>query len=212
MIDLIAKPQCPGWTDAAEHLSRVDPVMADIIRRVGPCTLAPRKGHFAALCRAIVGQQISTKAAQSIWMRFSKTFPGGRPSPAAMLGLSDDVLRAAGLSRQKTGYLRSLAEHFDSGAFPARKLAKMTDEEIIQSLLPVKGIGRWTAEMFLIFVLNRPDLLPVDDLGLCNQARRAYGMKSYPAARTMLRLSEKWRPYRSVATWYLWRSQDFLKS
>jgi DNA-3-methyladenine glycosylase II len=110
------------------------------------------------------------------------------------------------LSRQKVVYIRSLAEHFNDGAVPVRKLAKMSDEEVVQALILVKGIGRWTAEMFLIFVLNRTDLLPVDDLGLCNQARRAYGLKKYPDAKTMMKLAEKWRPYRSIATWYLWRS------
>jgi len=191
-------------------LSRVDPVLAEIIGKVGPCTLAPRKDHFAALCQSIINQQISMAAARTVWERFRKLFRTGRPTPAALILISDEQLRAAGLSRQKASYLRSLAEHFGGGHVPVRKLSKMTDEEVVQALIPVKGIGRWTAEMFLIFVLNRPDLLPVDDLGLCNQAWRAFRLKKYPDARTMNRLAENWRPYRSIATWYLWRSQQFL--
>jgi DNA-3-methyladenine glycosylase II len=206
MPDLIAKPQSTAWTEAEAHLSRVDPVMREIISRVGGCTLSRRKGHFAALCHAIINQQISMMAARTIWGRFRDLFPGRRPNPASALKLPDEALRGAGLSRQKVVYIRSLAEHFNNGAVPVRKLAKMSDEEVVQALILVKGIGRWTAEMFLIFVLNRTDLLPVDDLGLCNQARRAYGLKKYPDAKTMMKLAERWRPYRSIATWYLWRS------
>ena len=207
MIDLIAKTKCPGWTDAERHLAKVDPVLARIIEKIGPCTLAPRKDHFGALCQSIMNQQISVAAARTVWERFRALFPAKRPTPQALLLLSDEALRSAGLSRQKAAYLRSLAEHFDTGSFPARKLATMTDEEVVQALIPIKGIGRWTAEMFLIFVLNRTDLLPVDDLGLCAQAKRAYGFKRHPTPRTLNRLAEKWRPYRSVATWYLWRSR-----
>ena len=210
MIDPAAKVIC-DWNAAAAHLSGVDPVLAAIIRQVGPCTLAPRKDHFGALCQSIMNQQISMAAARTIWERFRRLFPRSRPTPGAMLTLTDEQLRGAGLSRSKVGYVRSLAAHFDSGAFPARKLAGMDDEQIVQALLPVKGIGRWTAEMFLIFVLNRTDLLPVDDLGLRTQFQRAYGKKTKPEARTMIRAAEKWRPFRSVATWYLWRSQAFLK-
>src|SRR5205823_4951630 len=123
----------------------------------------------------------------------------------------DAQLRAAGISPQKTGYLRSLASAFATGAVPVRRLVKMSDEEVIQALIPIKGIGRWTAEMFLIFVLNRTDLLPVDDLGLCNQARRTYGFKKYPTAKRMIALAEKWRPYRSIATWYLWRGSALIR-
>jgi DNA-3-methyladenine glycosylase II len=208
MIDRIAKTKCPGWTVAEQHLCTVDPVLAKIIQKVGPCTLAPRTDHFGALCQSIMNQQISVAAARTVWERFRALFPGKRPRPRALLLLSDDALRSAGLSRQKASYLRSLADHFATGAFPARKLAKMTDEQIVGALIPIKGIGRWTAEMFLIFVLNRTDLLPVDDLGLCAQAKWAYALKRHPSPRTLARLAEKWRPYRSVATWYLWRSRD----
>jgi DNA-3-methyladenine glycosylase II len=208
MIDLIAKTACPGWSDAERHLSRVDPVLAEIIHKIGPCTLAPRKDHFGALCQSIMNQQISVAAARTVWERFRGLFSDKRPNPGALLELSDAELRSAGLSRQKTAYLRCLAGHFASGTFPARKLARMTDEQIVEALMPIKGIGRWTAEMFLIFVLNRTDLLPVDDLGLCAQARWAYGLRKNPRPRTLERMAERWRPYRSVATWYLWRSRD----
>ena len=206
MIDLIAKVSCPGWSEAEAHLSRVDPVLGEIIQRVGGCTLSPRKGYFAVLCNSIISQQISTAAARTVWKRYCGLFANRRPTPGALLKTSDEALRGAGLSRQKVGYLRSLAEHFASGAVPLRKLARMSDEEVVQALIPIKGIGRWTAEMFLIFVLNRADLLPVDDLGLCNQAKRAYGLKKHPDAKTMQKLAKKWQPYRSIATWYLWRS------
>lgn len=206
MIDLIAKPDTPNWTEAESHLSRVDPVLAEIIRRVGPCTLSPRKDHFGALCQSILNQQISTAAARTVWERFRKLCPTRRPTPANVSMLSEETLRSAGLSRQKATYIHSLSAAFVSGAIPTRRWAAMTDEEVVQALIPVKGIGRWTAEMFLIFVLNRTDLLPVDDLGLCNQARRHYKLKKYPDAKRMKKLAVKWQPYRSIATWYLWRA------
>lgn len=206
MIDLIAKPGTPDWSEAEAHLSRVDPVMAGIIQRVGPCTLSPRKDHFGALCQSILNQQISTAAARTVWERFRKLSPSGRPTPASVSKLSEEALRSAGLSRQKAVYIHSLSAAFASGAMPTRRWATMTDEEVVQALIPVKGIGRWTAEMFLIFVLNRTDLLPVDDLGLCNQARRHYKLKKYPDAKRMKKLAVKWQPYRSIATWYLWRA------
>jgi DNA-3-methyladenine glycosylase II len=212
MMDLIPQSVCPGWDEAEAHLSRVDPVLANLIQHVGPCSLSPRRDHFGALCQSIMNQQISVAAARTVWDRFRKLFARNRPTPAALLLLADEQLRAAGLSRQKAGYLRSLAEHFSGSAIPPRKLRQMSDEEVVQALIPIRGIGRWTAEMFLIFVLNRTDLLPVDDLGLCTQIMRAYRMKKYPDAKTVIRLGERWRPYRSIATWYLWRSQQFLKA
>ena len=206
MIDLIAKPNCPDWTEAAAYLSRADPVLAEVIRQTGPCTLSPRKDHFGALCQSILNQQISVAAALTVWGRFRKLCPAGRPTPRAVSKLSEETLRSAGLSRQKATYIHSLAAAFAGGAFPAKRWAAMSDEEVVQALIPVKGIGRWTAEMFLIFVLNRTDLLPVDDLGLCNRVRHFYHLDEYPNAKTMVKLAEKWRPYRSIATWFLWRS------
>jgi DNA-3-methyladenine glycosylase II len=212
MIDLKARPACPGWTGAERHLSKVDPILRRIIRRVGPCTLAPRKDYFAALCQSILNQQISTQVAIVIYNRFRDLFPRRRPTPEALLQIDDVTLRGVGLSRQKLLYLRSLAEAFASGNVPVRRFNRM-DEEIIQSLIPVKGIGRWTVEMFLMFVLNRPDVLPVDDLGLKKGVQQAFGLPELPKAPEIIDLAQSWRPYRTVATWYLWRTgwPDMLK-
>lgn len=206
MMEIKKKKSTPDWKLAEGHLRRADPVLAEIIKRVGPCTLAPRRDYFAALCQAIINQQISTAAARAVWARFSALFPRKKVSATALLGMTDDALKSAGISRQKCGYLRSLAEAFASGAVSPQKLRRMNDEAVVEALIPIRGIGRWTAEMFLIFVLNRTDLLPVDDLGLCTQAKGAFGLRRNPDARKMQRLAEKWRPYRSIATWYLWRN------
>src|SRR5438270_234204 len=188
MIDLIAKRRCPGWTEAQKHLARVDPILGEIIRRVGGCTLAPRSDYFGALCQSIVNQQISTIAAMAVWKRFAALFPRKRPKPELLLKMDDATLRGAGLSRQKAAYLRSLSEAFASGAVPVRRFGRMSDEEVVEALIPIKGIGRWTAEMFLIFVLNRTDLLPVDDLGLRANAARVYGMRKMPDAKKLIKL------------------------
>ena len=206
MIDRVARKTCPGWHEAADHLSRADKVLAPIIERVGMCTLAPRTDYFPSLCQSIVNQQISTHVANVIFGRLRRLCPRGRLTPAGLLELETSALRGAGLSRQKLDYLRGLAEAFNGGNVPVRAFKNMDDEEIIQSLIPVKGIGRWTVEMFLIFVLNRTDVLPVDDLGLRKGVQRAYGKRSLPSAKMIRRIAEPWRPYRSVATWYLWRS------
>lgn len=196
------------WCDAAEHLAAADPVLGRVIRRVGPCTLAPRKDYFVALCKAIFAQQLSTKIAATLFGRFCGLFPRGRPTPTSVLeALNGDgaTLRWCGVSRQKAVYLRELAGHFSDRRIPTRKLARMTDEQVIESLTAVKGIGRWTAEMFLIFVLNRPDVLPVDDLGLREGVRDIYQLDRRPTAAEVTALGERWRPYRTVATWYIWR-------
>ena len=142
---------------------------------------------------------------EDLWPRFKKLFSRSRPNPKHLLTLSDEQLRSAGLSRQKMTYLRDLAKHFTEGKIPTRQFSKMTDEEIIQSLIPVKGIGRWTAEMFLIFVLNRTDLLPVDDLGVRKGFQKVYGLRTEPKAAKMMEIAEKWRPWRTVGSWYMWR-------
>jgi DNA-3-methyladenine glycosylase II len=193
------------WTEAIDHLSRVDSKLAAVIERAGPCTLKPGGDCFIALCRAIIAQQISGVVAVAITKRFKKLFPRSRPNPKHLLTLSDEQLLSAGLSRQKRSYLRDLAAHFADGKIPTRRFLKMSDEEIIQSLLPVKGIGRWTAEMFLIFVLNRPDLLPVDDLGVRKGFQKVYGLKTEPKAAKMIEIAEKWRPWRTIGSWYMWR-------
>ncbi len=205
----MSKPGGSGtsWRKAHAHLRKADPVLARIIVRSNPCALSPRRDYFVVLCRAIFSQQLSTKVSAVIFGRFRKLFPQQRPTPARVLALSDEQLRGVGLSRQKMAYIRDLARHFASGEVESRKFAKMGDEQIITSLTRVKGVGRWTVEMFLIFVLNRPDLLPVDDLGLRKGVQRVYGLGELPTAKQVVEIAEKWRPYRSVATWYMWRGQ-----
>lgn len=201
-------PQTPDWSKAMRHLRR-DPIMREIIKRVGKCTLAPRGDPFSSLCKAIFSQQLSTVVAANLFGRFQKLFPRAKPTPKHAIKLlkncDESVPKSCGLSRQKLSYLIDLAEKFADGSIPMRRFDKMSDEEVIDALLPVKGIGRWTAEMFLIFVLNRPDVLPVDDLGLQKAATRFYALKRLPNARKLEKLAEPWRPYRSIATWYLWR-------
>jgi DNA-3-methyladenine glycosylase II len=199
----------PDWTAATRHLRRADSVLRRVIDRVGVCTLHPRRDYFVVLCKAIYTQQISTAVAAFLFGRFRDLFPLRRPTPKLVLdalGNSDvDVLRKCGLSRQKAAYLQDLSRHFLDGRIPTRRLARMTDDAVIESLVEVKGIGRWTAEMFLIFTLNRPDVLPVDDLGLREGVRDVYGLAERPGAKALIEIGEAWRPYRSIATWYLWR-------
>jgi DNA-3-methyladenine glycosylase II len=189
---------------------RRDPVLAAIIKRHGPCGLGAvrdRFDHFSMLVRAIVFQQLSTKAATTIHNRLLECMPGGT-TPECLAAITAQQMRAAGISRQKEAYLRDLAERVGSGQVPLEAVDLMTDEEVIEALTKVKGIGRWTAEMFLIFRLQRPDVLPVGDLGIVNAIQKAYRMRKKPTSDRMLKLGEAWRPYRSVATWYLWRSLD----
>ncbi|QOV92327.1 DNA-3-methyladenine glycosylase 2 family protein [Humisphaera borealis] len=202
-------PTAPDWSVAVRHLKKADPRLAAVIRRVGPCTLAPRGDPFVALCQSIYSQQISTAIATLLFGRFRKHFRGGKPTPAAVVRLFEttpfEQLKACGLSRQKHAYIRDLADHFVARKIPVRKLPAMSDEEVIDALTAVNGIGRWTAEMFLMFVLNRPDVLPVDDLGLREGVREIYDLPARPKAIEVTRLAEPWRPWRSIATWYLWR-------
>lgn len=194
------------WVQACEHLVRRDRVMKRIIPRYGDACLHSRGDAFVTLARSIVGQQISVRAAQSVWDRFAKL--ARRISPQAVLRLRVDDMRAAGLSARKIEYLVDLALHFDSGAINADAWHAMEDEAIIAELVGIRGIGRWTAEMFLIFNLLRPDVLPVDDLGLRRAASLHYRGGRALTPRTLRRLGEGWAPWRSVATWYLWRSLD----
>lgn len=195
---------------AQRLLSRRDPVLCALIKRHGACGLAAaqRADHFSALTRAVVGQQLSTKAATTIYSRLLSLMPEQRPEAAPIVALTDDQLRAVGISRQKAAYLRDLAGKVLSGALDLDALDAMTDEEVITALSQVKGIGRWSAEMFLIFRLHRPDVLPVGDLGIVNAVHRVYRLRKRPTADRIRRLGEAWRPYRSVASWYLWRSLD----
>lgn len=201
-------PRDPDWSGALKHLRR-DPVMRKLIARVGPCTLHPRRDYFVVLCKSIFTQQISTKVATTLFGRFRDQFPLRRPTPARVVHFltngNEQLIRTCGLSRQKRAYVLDLAKRFAAGEIPTRRFNRMSDADIIASLTQVNGIGRWTAEMFLMFVLNRPDLLPVDDLGLREGVKVAYGLKERPGAKSLTDLGERWRPYRTIATWYLWR-------
>ena len=200
------------WRRARAHLCKADPVMRRIVRRVGACTLVPRprRAYFVTLCKSIYTQQISTRIATILYGRFSEQFPRRTPTPARVIEFltngQDELIKRCGLSRQKRAYILDLARHFEGGQIPVRRLHRMSDEEVIEALVRVNGVGRWTAEMFLIFVLNRPDVLPVDDLGLREAVKQAYGLKERPTAAELRAIAEKWRPYRTIATWYLWRS------
>ncbi|MFN2646810.1 MAG: DNA-3-methyladenine glycosylase [Burkholderiales bacterium] len=194
------------WDRAKRALARRDPVMGTIMRAHPKVFLARRGEPFLTLARAIVGQQISVKAAQSVWDRIVTCV--GDVTPQGVLAKERPVLRACGLSDRKTEYIADLAQHFADGRIHVHRWPEMGDEDIIAELVEVRGIGRWTAEMFLIFNLLRPDVFPLDDLGLQNGIRRAYFNGRKISLRTMQRLGEAWRPWRSVATWYLWRSLD----
>lgn len=201
----------PDWSVAEAHLARVDPTMRDIIPRVGPCQLAPLGkfpgNAFLILCQSIFTQQISTAVAAVLFARFRAMFPRKRPRPELVLAMSDEQLRSAGLSRQKMAYIRDLATHFVDGRLPLRNFPQMCDEEIIDALTDVHGIGRWTAEMFLMFVLVRPDVLPVDDLGIRKNMATAYRLQD-PTAKDLRTLGEPWRPWRTVASWYIWQMTE----
>jgi DNA-3-methyladenine glycosylase II len=194
------------WDKARRALARRDPVMARIMREHRNVFLARRGEPFMTLARAIVGQQISVKAAQSVWDRLMLCT--GAATPEAVLARERKALRACGLSDRKTEYIADLAQHFADGAIHVQRWPEMSDEEIIAELVEVRGIGRWTAEMFLIFNLLRPDVFPVDDLGLQKGVRLAYFKGRKVSLNRMKKLAETWRPWRSVATWYLWRSLD----
>jgi DNA-3-methyladenine glycosylase II len=192
---------------AARFLRRVDPAMAAIIAKVGTCRLEVdrRLGPFAYLVAAIVHQQITGKAAASICKRLTTLNRGRWPRPEQIAAASDEALRACGLSRQKISYLRDLAVHARNGR-SLHRLSRLPDEEVIEALTAVRGIGRWTAEMYLMFRLGRPDVLPVDDLGVRKAMQLAYRKRALPKADWMRNKAESWRPWRTVASWYLWRS------
>jgi DNA-3-methyladenine glycosylase II len=201
----------PGTARAAdEHLRASDPVMAALVEQYGPLPeRAPSGDRYAALVRAIVGQQLSTKAARAIHARLLDVFGGGEPSPREILAADPEELRAAaGLSRAKVAFLRSLAEHIESGELELARLDELPDQEIVAELVAVKGVGLWTAHMFLMFQLDRPDVLPVGDLGIRRAAERAYRLRELPSAAELEALAERWRPWRTVACRYLWRSLD----
>ena len=190
---------------AERHLREVEPRFIPVLQRVGPCTLEPsRQAPFAALVRAIVSQQLSNKAADSIERRVYALFDDGL-DPAQFAALPEEALRGAGLSRGKVHYLHTLSRAVAAGELDLDALAKYDDETMIRTLVSYPGIGRWTAEMFLIFALGRPDVLAVDDLGLRRGAQVLLELPQRPTPKQLGPLAEAWRPYRSVASWYLWR-------
>ncbi|HEX6704599.1 MAG TPA: DNA-3-methyladenine glycosylase 2 family protein [Albitalea sp.] len=200
------------WDEACKHLSRRDRVMRKLIPQLGEGRLQSRGDAFTTLARSIVGQQISVKAAQSVWDRFASLTPcmPTRIHPSAVLALAAVEMRNAGLSARKIEYLVDLAAHFESGAVHVPQWQEMDDEAIIEELVAIRGIGRWTAEMFLIFHLMRPNVLPLDDLGLIKGISVNY-FSGEPVSRAEAReVGDAWAPFRSVATWYIWRSLDPL--
>jgi DNA-3-methyladenine glycosylase II len=208
-------PEARGLSEAdfaiaRRALMRRDPVLGAVIKKYknrSPLD-TPVIDPFSALVRTITSQQISTKAAATIHGRLVGLMPDGIATPSALLTISDEQLRAAGLSRQKSAYLRDLGVKVTSGELPIDSLHELSDEEVVQAIIKVKGLGRWSAEMFLMFRLRRPDVLPVGDLGIVTAIHRLYRLRKKPTAARMIRIGEAWRPYRTVACWYLWRSLE----
>ena len=200
---------------ALKRLSAVDPVMRRLIREFGPCDLAPetRRSPFQSLVLAVAHQQLHATAANAILARFKKLFPGRRfPRPEDLASVSDRDLRRAGFSRAKIRAVRDLAAKTLAGVVPAAgQTGKLSDAEIIERLTEVRGVGRWTVEMLLIFQLGRPDVLPADDFGVRSGFRRAYRKRDLPTAKELRVFGERWRPHRTTAAWYLWRAADAAK-
>lgn len=193
---------------ATAHLQAEDPVLRKLIRRVGPFTLKLRRDRFATLACSIISQQISGKAARTITARLLERLEPDKLTPAALARLDIDQLRAVGVSRQKATYLRDLADKALDGTVRFDRFGRMSDEEVIQELILVKGVGRWTAQMLLIFSLGRLDVMPHDDLGIRTAIRNLYGLPELPSKEQCLAVAQPWRPYASVASWYCWRSLD----
>jgi DNA-3-methyladenine glycosylase II len=195
---------------ARRALMRRDPVLAPVIRKYKHRTIldTPSLDPFSALVRTITSQQLSTKAAATIHRRILDLMPGGVATPGAIEKTTDDALRSAGLSRQKIAYVRDLAKHAKNGELPLHSLNALGDEDVITAITKVKGLGRWSAEMFLMFRLHRADVLPVDDLGIVVAVQRLYGLRKRPKPDRLRKIAERWRPYRTVACWYLWRSLE----
>ena len=194
------------WTAACDHLMKKDRVMRRLVPKFIGASIETRGEPFVTLARSVVGQQISVKAAQSVWDRFSALMKTVNPRAVSKLTVED--MRAAGLSGRKAEYIKDLADYFQTGKVSVKQWDAMEDEAIIAELIAIRGIGRWTAEMFLMFYLRRPDVLPLDDVGLLNGISKLY-FSDEPVSRSEVRdLARAWEPYRSVATWYIWRSLD----
>lgn len=200
----------PRHARAIAHLTAADPVLGQWIAQAGPCTLSrERRGtHFAAVARSIIYQQLSGKAAGTIHGRFVELLGGDDPDPRRVLRTPVTKLRAVGLSARKVEYLQGLADDVLSGRLPMERLDAMPDDEVIAALTQVRGVGEWTAQMFLMFRLGRPDVLPTLDLGVQTAIKRLYRLRTHPSPQRVAKLGAKWAPYRTVASWYLWRVVD----
>lgn len=193
---------------ALAHLRRSDPVLSELIDRTGPFTMRKGRRHFQSLARAIVAQQISSKAAMSIWNRLQDAVRPRQITAATLAAMSPDELRLAGISPQKASYMHDLAARVQSGALQLNRLSRHPDEQVIEQLVAVKGIGVWTAQMFLMFSLGRLDVFPHGDLGIRTAIRNLYGLPDLPDRQSCEPIVALWRPYSTVACWYLWRSTD----
>lgn len=198
----------PSRKEILLHFDKNDAVMAQLIRKSGPIKLKRNRNYFIVLCNAIISQQISVAAADAITIRFNKLFNRHSPTPQGVIKLPEIDLREAGLSKQKVAYLKDLSFHFYEKILRPHRLHHMGNDEVICQLTKVHGIGRWTAEMFLIFSLNRPDVLPVGDLGLQLALKKLYRMRQLPTVKRMRTIGRKWNPLETVGTWYAWRAQD----
>ncbi len=202
-----------GARRAIAHLTDADPVLGEVIRLVGRFRLVPRREgtHFDAVCRSIIYQQLSGKAAATIHGRVLSLYGGRSPLPIELAGTTDQQLRAVGLSRQKLSYLKDLASRVAGSELPIETLHELADDEVIGALVRINGVGRWTAQMFLMFRLGRPDVLPELDLGIQKAIQRAYRLRKRPLPERVLKIGAAWAPYRTVASWYLWRSLELAE-
>ncbi|HVX58809.1 MAG TPA: DNA-3-methyladenine glycosylase [Candidatus Saccharimonadales bacterium] len=197
-------------SEAQKHLSKTDPKLAAVIRTSGPCRIRPHSDHYGELVSNIVGQQLSTKAAYSIWQRVLELFDGQMPTPEQLIKIDDQKLRDVGLSWAKVRYVKDLASHILDGRLDINHVATMPNDQLIEQLTAVKGIGEWSAHMFMMFGLGRLDILPIGDLGIRKAIQNLYGLRSLPSPEQIITISNKnnWHPYESVASWYLWQSLD----
>jgi DNA-3-methyladenine glycosylase II len=206
-----ARSQAFVPSKALKHLSKSDPKLGAIIESIGNYNIERRPEPFRSLVEAIIYQQLAGRAADTIYGRFLKIYRGRFPLPTRILSTSEADLRSAGLSRQKIAYIMDLAAHVSGGRLRLDQLSEMSDSEVVEQLVQVKGIGKWTADMFLIFCLGRQDVLPVGDLGLRRAMMITYGLPELPMPAEMQEIARVWKPYSSVATWYMWKSLDKFK-
>jgi DNA-3-methyladenine glycosylase II len=201
------QPKANSYRKAVLHLRQSDPILAAIIERIGPCKMEFSEPTFHHLAEAILYQQLNGRAAVNIFNRFA-ALAGNPLTPQGILKLTDAQMREVGLSRQKTGYLRDLAAKTDAGLLEFERLSEMTEEDVIAHLTQVKGVGVWTAHMFLMFSLRRPDIMPTGDYGVQAAIKKYYKKRKWPKPDVMIKIAKPWAPYRSIACWYLWRSLD----